>query len=174
MNSAPEWRHFESVLATTHPLDAYGGVRISPAVIHSMVAELNTGNVAMLGHHDRLRPLRTRDLRASAISLPDGELAVQISGEVHHDDWSQLGDVRAMSFGAGQNLDSVLWPSAQRPDVTLAADAAWFDAEDIAGACSILASLGGVKGQAYFQFSLIPDAKIIIDASSSLFTTGRA
>lgn len=166
MTDDDDWIEFSGDVATTHPLTVYGGFRLEPEQIIGIVDALNGGNLPMLGHHDRLRPVRTRRIRASAVRLADGELAARLVGQARADDWnSNVVVARQFSFAAGVDLDPELWPAPTDPHVRVAADAAWFAASDIADASRALGRLGPVKAQEYYQFSAVADAKIVIDAA---------
>jgi hypothetical protein len=161
-----DWVEFSGDVATTHPMTVYDGFRLEREQIIGIVDALNGGALPMLGHHDRLRPVRTRRVRASAVRLVDGELAARLVGEARADDWnSSVGVARQFSFAAGIDLDPELWPDPTDPQVRVAADAAWFAASDIADASRAVGRLGPVKAQEYYQFSAVADAKIVIDAA---------
>ncbi len=88
-----------------------------------------------------------------------------VSGEALGADWARLGEVGAFSVAGGTDLDTDLWQQPSKPLVLVAADAAWFEAADVARAADALSDLGPVRAQEYFQFSAIPDAKILIEAA---------
>lgn len=146
-------------------MPAYGGVAFGRRALEEMAKSLDAGTMPMHGHHDRLRPVRTRNVRARAVELEDGAIGVVVSGQVPAEDWERLGEVRNFSPAGGSDLEPALWRQPDQPVVSLAVDAAWFEAEDIAAAAEVLEGIGPVKAQEYFQFSAIPDAKILIDAA---------
>lgn len=173
MTADESWIPFSGLVATTHRIDAYDGVRLSPDALLQLVSQMNSGNVPMIGHHDQTRPLRTRNVHATVITLDDGELAATVDGEIIEDDWGALGDVGGFSFATSYPLDPAVWTNPPNPQVRLAADAAWFDAQDIAVACGTIATSVPTRGDEYLQFSAIPLAKIIIEVGAAL-TIGLA
>ncbi len=160
-----EWHAFEGLVASTHAMPAYGGVALARSVVENLAVALNEGAIPMHGHHDKLLALQTRNVRAQTVVLPDGELGVLVSGEALGVDWARLGEVRAFSVAGGTDLAADLWQQPSDALVLVAADAAWFEAADVDLAADALSELGPVRAQEYFQFSAIPDAKILVEAA---------
>lgn len=85
---------FEAIVATSHRVEKYGGVALADSALSQMVEALNSGKLPMIGHHDWTKPIRTKDVEATLVTLDDGERAVGVqhvfdgdpSGlEVHQD-----------------------------------------------------------------------------------------
>ncbi|HEU0129892.1 MAG TPA: hypothetical protein VFQ85_02745 [Mycobacteriales bacterium] len=159
----PKWIELTGTVATTHALRAYGGFRFTVKQLDEIIAQINSGALPILGHHDRNQPVRTRNISAERRLMEDGEFEAYFRGEVVEADWIAIGEVHGFSVACGRRLPESLWHSVSERELLLAADAAWFTAEDVAAACATASAVGEVEGLEYFQFSAIPPAKIVID-----------
>lgn len=175
--SGVQWVAVQSVLATTEPIPAYGGIAIARVALESMAESLNSGSVPMSANHDSRMAVRTRNVTASVRERAAGGHELFMSFEVHPEDWEKYGHLPGMSH-------TVLEPirgEATRGKVVLAkfsADAAWFDDDVIIAASAAtqaafevndLVDNPGVMPGRVYQFSIIPDARVIIETSLALF-----
>lgn len=166
------WVALESIVTTTHRVEKYGGVRLAESALQQIVDALNAGTLPMLGHHDWTRPIRTRDLEASIVELPDGEKAVRLVGLVHQDDWDAVGQVGGMSFTTFEALGLAAGPHPPGTEaVRLAADAGWFTDDDIAAACSVISRVAPAEGARLLQFSAIDLARISVELGIAYVNT---
>lgn len=163
-----EWAEFDAIVATSHRVEKYGGIRLGEDALQQIAAALNRGGVPMLSHHDPTRPVRTRDLLAGVVSLPDGERAVRIAGLINAEDWAAAGEIRGMSFAYPQPIGRADGPYPQAEPLRLSADAAWFDDATIAHACSLMSALAPVEGNRLYQFSAVEDLRVIVEIGTSL------
>lgn len=158
------WVAIEAVVATSHRVEKYGGVQLAESALQQIADALNTGAVPLLGQHDWTQPIRSRDLEASIITLPDGEKAVRMVGLVHQGDWESAGQFGGMSFTTFETLGVAQGPhSAATEAVSVAADAGWFADADIAAACEIICPLAPAQGSRLLQFSAADIARISLE-----------
>ena len=88
--SAP-WVALEAIVATTHRVEKYGGIRIAENALQQIVDALNAGTLPMIGHHDWTKPIRTGDLEASIVELVDGVNRPGKSGDsIRWEGWSHV------------------------------------------------------------------------------------
>ncbi|WP_028707647.1 hypothetical protein [Propionicicella superfundia] len=158
-----EWSEIEAIVATTHRVEKYGGIRLSDSALADIADGLNSGGVPFQGHHDPLQPIRTRDLHAEIVTLSDGERAVRLTGFVHTDDWAEVGDVHGMSFATIEPLGRADGINPDAESIELSADAAWFDDDTIAAACSIMSAVATTNGNRLYQFSVVDDARMVLE-----------
>lgn len=165
------WVSFEAIVATTHRVDKYGGVALADSALSQMVEALNSGQLPLIGHHDWTKPLRTKELVASLVTLDDGERAVKLVGLVDQGDWDAVGEIGGMSYSACEPLGRVDGPNPQADPLQLSADAAWFDDQSIAEACSVMSRLAPVEGARLLQFSAADIARVIVEIGYAYVAT---
>ncbi len=117
----------------------------------------------MNGNHDLTKPIRTRDLEAKLVTLDDGERAVRLTGMVVQADWEAVGLVGGMSFSTSESIGRAAGLNPDADELTLLADAGWFDDQSIGDASGIISRLAPVKGARLYQFSAIDDARVILE-----------
>src|SRR3954449_2665863 len=76
-------------VASTRPMDKYGGVALDVRVLHQMATALNAGQVPMNFGHSSLEPIAVRNVHASVIQL-DGEHVVEATFDVDEDAWAAV------------------------------------------------------------------------------------
>lgn len=161
----PEWVPFEAIVATTHAVDKYGGVKLSNSALRQIAEALNGGLLPMLGHHDWTKPVRTQEIEATLVELEDGEQAVRLEGFVNQADWESVGRIRGMSFSTFVPIGRADGLNPDAPALKLSADAGWFNDEAIGEAASIMSELAPVEGARLLQFSAVDDARVILEMS---------
>lgn len=162
------WREFEGTIATSHPVAKYGGIRIPPETLKQMAEALNSGKVPMLAQHDPRRRLRTQQLTATVVTLPDNEQALRLTCLIHPGDLDLIEGLRGMSFSTSVLVKST---EGQNPDagfVELHADAAAFNDEAIERACETMSAAGHTKAFRLFQFADPDQARIILDIAYNI------
>jgi hypothetical protein len=157
------WVPFEAIVATTHRVEKYGGVAFADSALMQMAEALNSGRLPMIGHHDWTKPVRTKDIEATLVTLDDGERAVRLTGLVDQADWEAVGRIRGMSFSTFEPLGRADGPNREAPALRLSADAGWFDDQTIGEACSIMSELAPVEGARLLQFTAVDDARVILE-----------
>lgn len=123
------------VVASTHLVSKYGGLRMAPGALEQMAVALNTGQIPMQFNHDPLRPLPADLVRAVVRELADGESVLEVTFRIEERLWgsveeefAQEGAPGGFSFAAGSpQLDAI---AGAEPELAVAMDAAGFsDAE---------------------------------------------
>jgi hypothetical protein len=165
------WVPFEAIIATSHRVEKYGGVALSDSALTQMVDALNTGQVPMIGKHDWTKPIRTKDVEATLVTLDDDERAVRLTGLVDQRDWAAVGQIGGMSFSTTEPIGRADGPNPDAPPLTLSADAGWFDDETIGEACSIMSVLAPVNGARLLQFTAVDDARVVLEIGYNLLVT---
>lgn len=163
-------------MATTHPLPAYGGIRLAESAIRQLADQLATGSARMTYQHDPVRPMNCMNVTAGVEKTEDGEFAAWIECDVDEDEW-QLYDEELQTAGApgGWSFSTVdnFARRGQPPyDMEIAADASYF-ADDFlltAAGESLPDGLTITLGRLY-QFSWIPDPKILIGIAQTTLTS---
>lgn len=155
-------------MATSHPVAKYGGVRMAPQALQQMADALNSGQIPMLVEHDPRRRLRTRNLSAAVVDLPDGERGVRFTALVHPDDVALMQGIRGMSFSTSDLIGSVEGPNPERGTMELRADAAAFSDPVIARACEQMCAAGHTYGYRLMQFAGPDEARIVLDIAYSI------
>ena len=172
-----DWVAVRSVLASTDPIPAYGGIAISRGALEGMAESLNSGTIPMTANHDSRQGIRARNAVAGVREKSSGAFELFMSFEVHPDDWEKYGHLPGMSHTAIEaiRVDEVAQSSIV---ASFSADAAWFDDGVIVSASrAVQSAIGqnsaienpGVLPSRVYQFSIVPDARIIIETSLVLF-----
>jgi len=160
---------FEMVIATSHPLSAYGGIQFGVEALGQLANELRSGQVPMLNNHDPLNPIRAKVLEAGVRATADGFHEVWARVEVEREGWeayerglSELGAPGGMSFSCSEHLATIDGSKeASAGTITLAADAAcWTDETLMAGGAD-LSGLGTVDVQRRYSFAQDPTPFVV-------------
>lgn len=118
----------------------------------------------MHAHHDLTDAIRTRDVTAVVRDREDGYHELVLNGEVHAADWDRVQHLSGMSVTIFVPL-----PDADpNAEITLAADAGWFDDADIATAAARVASHAPTASARAYQFGLIADPQIFVELSLAM------
>ncbi len=155
-------------------MQVYGGVRLSRTALDQIATSLRTGRIPLTVDHDSTAPVTTRNMTAEIVDRDDESLVV-VSGEwlisavdhysVRHPGWSiTIGEPFELSASSGA-------PPTGRPTITVAADAAWFDDDTIDQAAQRLSFVADARTSRMYQFSVLPDPRVIIDAADLFMRT---
>lgn len=169
-------RRVRARVATTHALPAYGGIRLAENAIRQMAEQLAAGAIPMRYQHDLARPVFASNVIAGIEELEDGELAAWIEFDVDEDqwalvqqEWANAGAPGGFSFSTAESFATRGEPPY---DVQIAADASYFDdAFLVAAAADSLPTDVTVELARLYQFSWIPDPKIMIDLTQSILVS---
>lgn len=156
-------------LATTHPIQAYGGLQLPREILDQLVQAVGSGAMPMHFGHDISRPVPVSGLKTGIEQLKDGEFAAWAEFDVDADLWSEYeAEVAAAGAPGGMSI-SFTGPMSGRSlasasPLVVAADGHHFEESEIDEAVAILSRLGPeAGGEVLYQFSFEPVAKIIID-----------
>jgi hypothetical protein len=154
-------------LATTHAIDAYGGLKLSIEDMSQIAARMKSGTLPMHVSHDFGRPLRSEVLDAGVERLPDGEYAAWANVKVDAAGWDAFEEQRVaagapggMSISFGNPILGQSAPSDA--PISLAADAHHFSDEEVMAAVAEISALAEAQGLNYFQLSAVPEAAVIL------------
>ncbi len=158
-----------SRLATSHPIPAYGGIQLGEETLADVARAMSDGTIPMHFGHDITRPVRISRVVAGIERLDDGFLAVWAEFDVDSRDWDIVRDeFKAGGVPGGMSI-SISAPMAGDhlyPDASavVAADAHHFGDEVIREAAAALSAAGlDSGGERLYQFSGIPEAKVVFD-----------
>jgi hypothetical protein len=167
----PERKIVTTRVATSHPIPAYGGVRLADAVLDQIAAAMRAGTMPVVVNHDVLQDLGARCVNVVVVELPDGFKAVDAELDVDARAWDifeaatiAAGAPGGMSFTASTSIGEL----SARDDLAggelaITADAGHFTDADIAAAATELVSVGPVKVQRLYQFSHAPACRVIVE-----------
>lgn len=152
----------EGVVASTRPLDAYGGVQFGEDWVKSLADHIKDGKVGWELHHDPRARLDVRVIDAFTRADADGHIEAVVSLEVDEDEWERKGGNTASGFSVS-GRKRLLGESGESPAVTVAADAHWFSDDEIRAAFEELSKVGGpVQGCRLYQFAAEPPALVTL------------
>jgi hypothetical protein len=165
-----------SIVTTTQPVPAYGGVRLSKDILEQIAAKLNAGEMPMTANHDARRPIAVENVRAGVRLRDDGEYEVWADFDADAVAWGDFMAERdalqapgGMSFTMGIPIDVPGEDTdLRRVLVRVAADAAHFSDGDLLA--SVAASTGvRVSPSRLYQFGAESLARVICDLGPSFF-----
>ncbi|MFC0503553.1 hypothetical protein [Micromonospora costi] len=159
------WVDFSGFVATTDPLDAYGGISVPEQSLRNLMERLNSGSQSMTGHHDGLLPVRTRSVKAELRPTPRGGVGLWVEGEADEAEWTALGEVGGFSVGGRMDLAEEHWPAQPKAALRVSADLGWFPPEDLVAALRLMSRDFGVRGSHLLQLSALPPARIILEVA---------
>src|SRR5690242_1500415 len=78
-----------SVLASSRPIEAYGGMQLSEEMIRELAAATGRGEIPMNLGHDLARPLNVANVSSGTSRSDDGYLQAWIAFDVEEEPWEQ-------------------------------------------------------------------------------------
>lgn len=158
------------IVATTHPISAYGGIRLSDAAAEQFAAQLRTGTVPMTINHHSDRVIGASNIDAYTERREDGYLNVTIEFDVPEEDWGAvLEEIELGGTPGGFSFTTL--EEISRPKnavIEVAADAHHFTDDDILAMAASFANSYPTRTARAYQFSFIPDASIYITFAASV------
>lgn len=145
-------------VASTHPMEKYGGIQVAPQALEAMAVAMNAGNVPLTFNHSGSEVIETSNVDVAVVLLDDGEYALEGTFDVEEAAWhaweAQLEEVGVrggMSFSAFENQ---LAPSSGEPPAfSLSADAAGFTDEDRRRAQELFETSAPTEVKRLYEFS---------------------
>ncbi len=165
-------------LATTHPVDVYGGLRLSRSVMEDLAAAVKAGDLPMHLDHDIRRPLAAEVVDTGVEELPDGEFAAwaeYLIDEKAWEDWqSELkaaGAPGGMSFTFLIPISRSVQPAGAEAQV--AGDAAHYSDDELTEAAATLerAFSRPTDADQLYQFNAVSVAMVVIELTSDLLAS---
>jgi hypothetical protein len=161
-----EFRRVMAVLATTQPIEAYGGVQLDKRVLEDLAHAVESGSIPMLFNHDLRRRTPVANVRSGVRERSDGYWEAWAEFDVPVQDWErfeherhELGAPGGMSFRGSVPLART---SNDDPILRISADAHHFSDEDLLHTARILAPHGSVRVDRLYSFSFVPPALVVI------------
>lgn len=165
------------VLATSHPIAAYGGVQFSEDAIQGIAEAFASGSAPMRFSHDLTRPVQFQNIDSGTERLADGNLAAWAEFDVDSGIWDAYQREVAEAGAPGGMSISVTTPlpgesNLAASPVLIAADAHHFTDEEIRGAVLALTRIEpSAQGRQLLQFAIDPQALVAIEVAASLIAT---
>jgi hypothetical protein len=157
----------ETILTTTQPNPAYGGIQLSREILEQLAEAVRTQSIPMMRNHDGRTQLRVSNVEAGVRERPDGEFEAWANFDVHDDDWAEFenelaesGGPGGMSFSMSQPFASLVRPGA--PRIRITADAHHFSDEQLLAAGDAIAAVASVQVERLYQFSHLPPALVVV------------
>jgi hypothetical protein len=165
----------EAIVATSHPIAAYGGVRFDDTVLIKLADAILSGELPMLLQHDIRRPLDPEILDARVRDRPDGYKEVWIRFLVDEGIWEEFDQARiaadapgGFSVSCSEPLAEMEGPSTSPVVFGLAADASHWPDEELLAAADDLRAVGAVKVGRRYEFAFVPAA--VVDLVAPILT----
>lgn len=163
-------RRLQAVVASSHPIEAYGGIQLPPHAMDEIAQRITSGEMPMLFAHDLGRPAHARNARAWTEPTGDGFVRVVAEFDVDAEAWAKFERELAEAGveGLGGMSISFMGPLEGEPlpegHTILAADAHHFTDDEIALAVAKLRQLDPeAGGERLYQLSVIPPLKVVVD-----------
>jgi hypothetical protein len=168
MTLKAEWVAFHGTFATTHSIDAYGGVKFPRSVLERLAQTINRDGFPMSQHHDASQRVRTRDIRAEVVLREDGEYGLIGSGEIHRDDAHVINDLGFLSITLVAPLKGRSLAS-DKEHLVIAGNAAWYPDSALAAAESELSRTVPSEAVRLYEFAFHPNPNIVVTVSRAAF-----
>ena len=159
-----------AIVATSHPVEAYGGKQLSEEMIEEIAQAIGRGDLPLNFGHDTSRPVNISNVTSGTRRGPDGYLQAWAEFDVEEARWSEFetelraADIEgfgAMSITFMEPLDG---EEVVESPVKVAGDAHHFTDDEIRSAATILRSLDpSAAGQRLYQFSAVSDLRVVFD-----------
>ena len=172
----------EAIVATDHPLPAYGGVRVDVSVLYELAEAIESGSLPMLIGHDVRRPLSPAILDAHVRERSDGYNEVWIRFTVDANSWERFEGELAAAGAPGGFSFAFTEPIANLPprandsvaEVIIEADASHWSDADLLAAAQDLKPVGAVHVGRRYQFAFEPLAIVALTLVLVPIVTGLA
>jgi hypothetical protein len=159
-----------ATLATTRPVEKYGGVQIALVALEQMRDQIKVGGMPMQMTHRATKALDATVLDVRIEQIADDEHALVIDLEAEEAswqtveaEWSAAGVPGGFSAALTERQEEVDGPAA--PPVTFSSDAGAYSDEERTEAAKLFAASAPVEVLRLFQFSEPEFAKIAVEFS---------
>lgn len=154
--------HVEGLVASTRPMEVYGGVSLSEETIRALFDTIKNGGLPLELHHDSRFRVDAKVIDARLERDEDGYLQVFATYEADEDDWNLKGGNQASGFSIS-GTTPMLGGDKTDPTAMIAADAHWFTDAQITAAFEDLSKLGvPVQGRRLYQFATDSPALVVL------------
>lgn len=148
-------------IATSHPIAAYGGVRLPPEAMETLAHDVRTGGFPFAYEHDPRFPTDVNVLEVEVRDMDDGHRGVWVEMDVDEEEFESRG-VRGFSIAMVEPIKKLSFDD-DRPRISISADSAHFDDAAILGAAGSLEGHFAVDAGRLYQFSVVPPATVAIE-----------
>ncbi len=163
-------RHLRAILATTHPVESYGGVQFGRDAMQAFADAVRSGAVPMHVNHDYTRPVDATVIDTGVEERDDGHCAAWALLELDEGTWAAWQAELAAAGAPGGWSFTVTEPigAGERTAGYVAGDAAHFSDEDLRTAAETLSRIEPMHARRLYQFSEVPDAVAVLGLSLHL------
>jgi hypothetical protein len=159
-----------SVLASSRPIAAYGGMQLSEEMIRELAAATGRGEIPMNLGHDLARPLHVENVTSGVSRSDDGYLQAWVAFDVEEEPWDRYQqELRAAGVRGLGGMSITFTHPVDGEELTdgrvvVAGDAHHFTEDEIRSAAVILRSLdNSAAGRQLYQLSAIPELRVVFD-----------
>ena len=170
--------HAHGILASSRPIEAYGGMELPEAMIEELAEATRSGAVPMSFAHDSARPITVSNVDSGTRRNEQGYLEAWVEFDVDEGLWAAYqSEVKAagiegfggMSITFMTPLDGEDWVDTP---LKVAGDAHHFSDDELRDAAMILRSLHpDAVGEQLYQLSAIPGLRVIFDVTLDFFVS---
>lgn len=155
-------------IATTRPLDKYGGVQIPLETLEKLCETIEKRPIPMEMNHRAAETIDAKVIAARVERLSDDEHALLVDFEVDEDvwagvqeDWQAAGVPGGLSPGLTQLQEEIEAPTG--PSISFISDAGAYSDEDRAEAARRIGAVAPIRVLRLFQFSELDLAKVAVE-----------
>ena len=168
----------ETVLTTTQPVRAYGGIRLGHKILADLAEGALSGAIPLTWNHDRRLPMNATVVDAGVRGRPDGFSEAWATLDVDEDEWSafetsraQLGAPGGMSFTMVTRSEEIRGPAPAMTTewLSIAGDAAHFEDDVVYESAVLLGRLGRISPGRLYQFAQEPAARVLLEFVVTMF-----
>lgn len=159
-----------SILASSRPIPAYGGLQLSEAIVQDIADSVGRGEIPMTFHHDLARSFEISSIESGTRRTEAGHVEAWVTFDVEEGLWNRFQQelreqgvprLGGMSITFTHPLDGEGWPDGQ---VVVAGDAHHFTDEEIRKAAAVFHSFdGSAGGEQLYQLSAIPELRVVFE-----------
>jgi hypothetical protein len=169
----------KAILASSRPIDAYGGMEFPEQIIRDLATAVARGNIPMSIGHDASRPLTTHNVSSGVDRSEDGYLQARVEFDVDEVAWAEFqGELReagvsgfgGMSVTFMTPLENESWRDGVA--IAVSGDAHHFTDDEIAAAAAVFREVeDSVVARRMYQLSAEPLLRVVFDLSMNLLGT---
>ena len=163
-------KRVRNIVATTQPIFAYGGIRLSEGAAEEMARQLREGHAPMTFNHDASRPLNAVVVDAGTELRDDGYRNVWLEFDIPEEEWDAvLAEVQ--QAGAPGGFSFRTFERIEGPEdglVEVAGDAHHFADDEINALREPFAADYTTRSSRVYQFSFVPDAALFFTFAASV------
>lgn len=150
------------VLASSAPMNAYGGVTISEDAIKGMANTIELGPTTLGVRHDPRHQIPARIVESFTRRGHDGYLEIVVCYEIDDADWTRYDGASMQGFSISSR-EPFLSKGNEAVAITVSADAHWFSDHQLRQSFEQLSAVfDDVEVCRLYQFSIDPSSLVVI------------